>query len=385
MTRPSPPAPEDLRPLTSLRFVAALWVVLFDYWPLLAARRPAPLERGRLGVELFFVLSGFILCHVHLQPFGEGRLRPRDFLWSRLARVYPTHLATLAGFGGLALLATALGSPSGENVLRWSSLPGELTLTHAWGFAPAAGWNHPSWSISAEWFAYLAFPVFAAAAWRLRRRPLLATAGTAAAALLLYAAFQRVEGFPLTLATTRFGWLRITPCFAYGCALHLMWRAWRGRVGPERRRLVLAAAAGATALLAAAATFGAPDGAVVLAAGALILALAFLPAAGSRLMGGRALVHLGEASFALYMVAVPWQVTYQNLAAKLLHLEGDLLPPVVWAGLVAGLLPVALGVHHLIERPARAWMRRRGAPFAGRRPALRERPEGVEPRFVRER
>lgn len=385
MTRPTSPAPapEDLRPLTSLRFVAALWVVLFDYWPMLAARRPALLERGHLGVELFFVLSGFILCHVYLRPFGEGTFRLRDFLWARLARIYPTHLATLAGFGGLALLATALGAPSGEKVLRWSSLPGELTLTHAWGFAPEAGWNHPSWSISAEWFAYLTFPAFAAAAWTLRRRPLLATAGAAAAALLLYAAFERVAGFPLTLATTRYGWLRIVPPFAYGCALHLVWSAWRGRIGPERWGRGIAAAAASAALLAATAVLGAPDGVVVLAAGGVILALAFLPATGSRLMGGRVLVHLGEASFALYMVVAPWAAIYQNLVARLLHIEGDRLPPAVWAGLVAGVLPVALLVHHLVERPARTLMRRRGAPFSRRpRPVVRQ--DGVEPRFVGE-
>ena len=38
------------------------------------------------------------------------------------------------------------------------------------GLAPAAAWNHPSWSISAEWFAYLSFPAFAWLAWRLAKK-----------------------------------------------------------------------------------------------------------------------------------------------------------------------------------------------------------------------
>ena len=65
-----------IKPLTSLRFFAAFWVVLFHYWPKLAGvAAPAFVEKGYLGVELFFTLSGFILCHVYLSSVGEGRFR----------------------------------------------------------------------------------------------------------------------------------------------------------------------------------------------------------------------------------------------------------------------------------------------------------------------
>ena len=64
-------------------------------------------------------------------------------------------------------------------------------MVHAWGFAPVAGWNHPSWSISAEWFAYLTFPAFAWAALRLRDRPYVALAGVLALLIALYAGFER--------------------------------------------------------------------------------------------------------------------------------------------------------------------------------------------------
>ena len=53
--------------------------------------------KGYLGVETFFVLSGFILSHVYLQAAGDKRFRYGDFLWARMARVYPLHLATLVG------------------------------------------------------------------------------------------------------------------------------------------------------------------------------------------------------------------------------------------------------------------------------------------------
>src|SRR5579871_4886437 len=100
--------PANIKPLTALRFFAAAWVVLFHYWPnLTLAAPPALVAKGYLGVELFFVLSGFILCHVYLPPFEEGRFKYADFLWARLARIYPMHLMTLLGvgfMGGAALL-----------------------------------------------------------------------------------------------------------------------------------------------------------------------------------------------------------------------------------------------------------------------------------------
>src|SRR5271170_4068317 len=99
---------QDLKQLTSLRFFAAIWVVLYHFWPSLGVPMPALVAKGYLGVELFFTLSGFILCHVYLQGFGEGRFNYSAFLWARLARIYPVHFATLAGLGAVALAAGAL-------------------------------------------------------------------------------------------------------------------------------------------------------------------------------------------------------------------------------------------------------------------------------------
>jgi peptidoglycan/LPS O-acetylase OafA/YrhL len=73
--------PLDIKPLTALRFAAAIWVVSFHYWPSLTSDVPMLVQKGYLGVEMFFVLSGFILAHVYLQGFGEGRFNYRDFIW----------------------------------------------------------------------------------------------------------------------------------------------------------------------------------------------------------------------------------------------------------------------------------------------------------------
>ncbi len=55
------------------------------------------IERSRLAVDAFFMLSGFILAHVYGPSFADGTFRYRRFIVARLARLYPLHLAVLAG------------------------------------------------------------------------------------------------------------------------------------------------------------------------------------------------------------------------------------------------------------------------------------------------
>lgn len=348
------PRPENLKPLTTLRIFAAAWVVLYHYWPLLVAgARPGAVEKGYLGVELFFVLSGFILSHVYLQSFGEKRFSYGSFLWARLARIYPVHLAVLAGLALLIAGASAAGFEAGDNVVVWSSLPAQLLLLQAWGLGQGGGWNHPSWSISAEWFAYLAFPAFAMVFWPLRARPWIATALAALLVVVLNLVFPLFAGHPLTEATTAWGALRIVPCFALGCAVYLLWR--NGAVtSPVGAKAITGALLVA---IAAGAAFAIPDLFMVLLFGGLILALASLASTGSNLMGSKLGVYLGEVSFAVYMVCIPWELVFTRVVGAALGLPDGLLPWPVWALMFAGVIPAAMVVHHLVERPVRNAMR----------------------------
>jgi peptidoglycan/LPS O-acetylase OafA/YrhL len=342
-------APANLKPLTSLRFYAAMWVVLFHYWPhLVVSGTPPLIAKGYLGVECFFILSGFILCHVYLPAFEAGRFNYGDFLWARIARIYPLHLATLIGVGLMAAAALSVGVQIDPNVLSWASLPANLALVQAWGLAPTAGWNHPSWSISAEWFAYLSFPAFALVAVALRKRSLIAVAATLVLMAGLYAGFERITGESLTRATIAWGALRIVPCFSLGCALFLTCR--KG-VADRRKALAGAAFFGAAPLVSA--QFGAPDVITISAFGGLIITLAQVSSTGSRLGSDAISVYLGEISYAIYMVCIPWELLFVNVAANILHLPHKQLPLSLWLIFVGSLIPIAAIVHHLIERPAR--------------------------------
>jgi len=356
------PTPPDLRALTTLRFLAALWVVLYSAWPHLdVGWVPVAVTRGYLGVETFFILSGFILSHVYLEAAGEKRLRYGGFLWARLARVYPLHLVTLLGVIGLGLVAGMAGLAIDGSLTDWRALPANLTLTHAWGLAPSSAFNHPSWSISAEWAAYLSFPAFAFVAWRLRNRPIMATVGAAAFALGLYAAFQPLAGYSLTEATFRWGALRIVPCFALGCALYLVHR--RGGIrfaGP------VALISGVAVL--ASASLGLWDAVTVLAAGGLILGLGSLDNARAGVFGSKAGVYLGEISYSIYMVCAPVLLLTANVAARLTGADDKRFHIIVWLALVAAIPVAAMLTYHLVERPARkamrGWADRRTAKLA---------------------
>jgi peptidoglycan/LPS O-acetylase OafA/YrhL len=343
--------PADLKPITALRFGAALWVAVYAFWENLAgAGQSGLVAKGYLGVELFFVLSGFILSHVYLAQAGEKRFSYGRFLWARVARVYPLHIATLLAVGLLAGAAIVAGMSVDGNVLSWSSLPANLLMVHAWGLAPAAGWNHPSWSISAEWFAYLCFPAFAFVFWRLRDKPATAVLGAAAFLATLYFVFEQWAGFPLTEATIRWGALRIVPCFALGCALYLMYR--------KTPLKAPAPCAGAfLVLMLGSAWLGLWDAVTVLMAGGLILSLASLPNERAGWLASKPAVYLGEISYSVYMVCVPWKLLAVNLAAKVTDAPDKQLHVFVWLAILA-LLPVVAAVsYHLVEHPARKALR----------------------------
>ena len=94
----------EIKALSGLRIVAAVWVVLFHFRPWLEVSAPgfrsalAPvLNCGAQGVDLFFMLSGFVLTWNYLDRMGESfSIRSTlHFLWLRLARVWPVYLVTL--------------------------------------------------------------------------------------------------------------------------------------------------------------------------------------------------------------------------------------------------------------------------------------------------
>ncbi len=353
---------DQLKPLTALRFIAATWVIMYTWIHELNVNVSFGLvDKGYLGVDLFFILSGFILSYVYLEGFGGKTFDYGEFVNHRLARVYPLHIATLAFTLLLIAAAAVKGVQLDENASNWAALPAHLLLVQAWGLAPTASFNHPSWSISAEWFAYLSFPVTAALAWRLRNRPVLAVGLAIAFLAVLYTVFPMVFGFSLNHATFQWGALRIVPTFLFGASLYLAWRA--GAVKSPKVASLGAAIAGLTVVLTA--SFAQSDTLIVIALGLGVLSLAGMGRdesgrPGFGILSSPVMVYLGEISFATYMIYVPWKWVFLKGVNALLHTDHQPLPLVWWlAGLLA-LVPLSMLAHHLIELPARRFVRKLG-------------------------
>jgi peptidoglycan/LPS O-acetylase OafA/YrhL len=187
--------PAEIRPLTSIRGVAALWVVhghlIGPILRVLDNSQPSSwllrnLAHGdQFAVDIFFVLSGYIM----IVAYGT-RVDASKFYLHRFARVFPLHIVVLAfAVTGFYLLQYQALQPEAYSL---ANLIFYITLTFVWVGLPPA-WNPPSWSLSAEVFAYIFFPFVQLAAGGFSRRVaifcvcLFGAAHTTALALLGFA------------------------------------------------------------------------------------------------------------------------------------------------------------------------------------------------------
>ena len=362
MTQPTTSAtPRDLGELTSIRFFAALYVVLFhayDSLPALYAWDSGLIRNGYLGVDLFFILSGVILTHVNLDRVQAGTFRFRDFMIHRLARIYPLHLVMFLAFVvlyGVAGRAGLLRDAEGRN---WSYAAQHLLLLHAWGTTGSPAWNGPSWSISAEFLAYLSFPLYLILVRRWRPLPGLAVAGGVFALFWLASPF--FGGAMLTQRSYDFGILRIIPEFMIGAFLYMAIRQTCNRVTPDARVMRLAISANILTYLAAAHA-DMPDPVLILILAVLIFVLG-VAAFGSQggLMRHPALVYLGEISYSTYMVHFIFLVVAEGLASRLFSTQA--FPLWYWGATIATIYLASVVSYHLIELPARRFIRARATP-----------------------
>ena len=352
------PFPDVLDPLTGVRFFLALGVVLFHfqlYWTL-SPESAGLLNRARLGVDVFFILSGFILTHVYLQ--GDRAPDYRRFLAARFARIYPAHRFILLSMLGLVLVAPFFSVGLEPGRFNPADFAGTLLLVQAWfPRETLALWNGPAWSLSAEWFAYLAFPAYAALALRLRARPWVLIALAALLFVTLDAFYRASFGLVLPRAEDNLGILRIVPEFLYGIGLYYLGQRWT----PSARATVLSALA-ATATLLGLMQFDADDRIIVAASGPFILSLALLAKAPVRtFLSHPVALFAGEASFALYLVHIPILMVWRNAAQAIAGLPGDYRMGLAeLAAMLVLTLAAAAAIHVFVERPGRrllrAWM-----------------------------
>ena len=346
--------------LTGIRGIAAWLVVLYHIRLALTVLLPADvialLARGYLAVDLFFMLSGFVIWYNYADRLREdGAAAARLFLWRRFARVWPLHAVILVAFMAFVALLLATGRPAPGYPL--GELPLHLLLVQNWGLTSALAWNHPAWSISTEFAAYLLFPLLVQLRWaRLSAPALVLLAVVLLAAVHLLFALTGHQN--LGDAIPQLGLWRCLAGFALGNVLCLLWQHWRGRHG-----LAVVAGAGSLAIAGLGLALQLPETAFVPAAffsGLLALALGQGPIV--RLLGSRVLTRLGEISYSTYLVHFLLWIVW-----KLLFVDASL--QLGWASL-AGFLATVLGasilLYHWVEKPAQRWLNARPPRWAMR-------------------
>jgi peptidoglycan/LPS O-acetylase OafA/YrhL len=97
--------------------------------------------------------------------------------------------------------------------------------------------------------------------------------------------------------------------------------------------------------------------------------LARMAQAGAEVLGQRPLVYLGEISYSVYMICVPWKIVFVNGASKVLQLNDEHLPLWLWLVFLGGVVPLAAASYHLIEKPARERMKLWADGWGARRPS----------------
>ncbi|MDT5334622.1 MAG: hypothetical protein QOD90_127 [Mycobacterium sp.] len=368
----------EIKALSGLRIVAALWVVMFHFRPLLKLASPPLydslkpiLDCGAQGVDLFFILSGFVLTWNYLDRMGDtwSTKATMHFLWLRLARVWPLYLVTMHLAALWIIFTLNVGdfpSPEASSLTAISYLR-QLVMVQLWfqPFFDFSSWDGPAWSISAEWLAYLLFGLLVLVIFRINR-------ATRARGLLVLSFAATLPPVLLLVASggqfyTPWSWLpRIVLQFTAGAlacaAVRKLRPSDRSRRGYGYLSVVLLAViVGALywfdghPIPAIRDDFGLVDVLFMPLVVALALGAGTLPA----LLSTRLLVYGGQVSFGLYMVHELVHTAWLWIMAQYqITMAPSIGAKFIFVGLIAFAMVLSVLLFHFVEEPARMWMRR---------------------------
>lgn len=277
-----------IRSLDGLRGIAALAVVAFHFHIFFLPQAGLPfVGHAYLAVDLFFLLSGFVMAYVYGHELAsDWRAHWLNFAIARFARIYPLFALTT-----LAMITGVILSDVRPRFILFSgwSLALQPFLLQQWS---NLSWNYPSWSISTEAEAYIYF-VFAAGLLTTGKYPRLM--GVCCASTV--AALCIANGGSLNLSSGISALLRTLAEFSFGTLLyraysdypHLLDR-WTAVVG---------------ILLVALARITKQDCFVVGALACLICYAVDAPNALGQLLNSRPAVALGNWSYSIYLWHAP--------------------------------------------------------------------------------
>ena len=342
------------REIDGLRAVAVLPVILFH------AGFPQ-FRGGYVGVDVFFVISGYLITSILLEERDRGTFTILGFYERRARRILPALCFVLLcclPFAWMWMLPNAM-TEFAQSLSAVAAFASNIFFWRRSGyFAPTEAWRplQHTWSLAVEGQFYLVFPLFIALGWKHGKRWMVATLTVIAVASLAVAQWGalRRSTAAFYLLPTR-GWELLAGALVAFYLLPRVGRAQKSALPAES-----AAVAGLLLIAFAVMTFDATTPfpgvyAIVPAGGtALVILFGSSRTLAGRLLGSRWLVGVGLVSYSAYLWHQPLFVF-----ARLRSLgqpSNALLVLLVCASLV-----LAYGTWQFVERPFRNthWLGRR--------------------------
>lgn len=343
----------EVTQLTGLRAVAAWWVVSFHSGYMLQ-----PLSNtlfrftraGYLGVDVFFVLSGFVIAYNYMDGSArQGWQRWREFFSMRFARLYPVHLFTLLVSLSFYLTVKLSLVHTGKDFSGWTgrSFVENLFMVHAWVPYVHDSWNNASWSISSEWFAYLLFPliVYAGISRIPARFSLIAATLVATVPAGILFAYSDVPFFCL---------IEVFFEFAAGCIIYVSFKRLRDHAAIRSIAGGCLLAGTALWVVLNASKIGLGERWAISLFPLLVMYLAVSTGIVRQVMCSRPFVYWGKVSYSLYMThnVTLWLLKY------LLPNHNNRTDIARYGIYIVAIAGVAALTYHVVEEPARKWLRR---------------------------
>lgn len=301
---------------------------------------------GYMRVDIFFILSGFILYAIYFRSINSRRTSAARFFVLRFSRLYPLHFITLVIVAVLQIISIVLGY--GQIVYRNTDVYHfslQLLMISDWGFERGYSFNGPIWSVSIEVLLYTLFFILSALAPRRRRSVVAWTVAIVIAAHLLGPHLKQNAVAHSIL------------CFFTGVAVYQFFE-WCREQSQATRRLVLAVAVCllTIAVIAMAGWHWLPKRRMM--GGALfpilVLALALLqqemPSLGKQFNG------FSNCTYALLLVHFPIQA-FIILASLQFGVAIDYTSEWVMLAFVAASIATAVAVHIWFELPVQSYLR----------------------------
>ena len=288
-----------------------------------------------------------MLYLAYSDPLRLGQFDLKNFALKRFARLYPVHFVTL-------ILATCILTLGPKFGFAGREIPYDLkqmfllhiTLMHAWGISETGGLNYPSWSLSAEAFAYALFPMLAVLTLKAKYALVWSLLFLIASIVLVQLFWPETlrnpgDNLVFTRLENDLGVLRIIPEFVLGLAI-----AKKTKSGPKNMVWLY---------------FSIP---LILIGFSLdldalsVLGIAALIGAGVRLNPKipRIFRHVGELSYCIYMTHALVQIVGFKLIEVIFIFDDDAVPIVYMIPLVGLTILIAQAMHTWCERPSRRWV-----------------------------